>query len=173
METQQKIMIAAIGGHLSNTNPKAVLLAESFGSSLAQKGFTVICGGEDGIMEAICRGSKAANGTTMAIMKGNKRSDANKYVDYTILTSMDLAFMNVLIWSADGVIAFDGRYGTMSEIGLALDIGKPTIAVGTHKLINLGDVQSPYFAYYPGYDISRIPQIVEQLATMITRYKQI
>lgn len=160
-------LIAVIGGHLSNTNPEALRVAEYTGRVLADLDLAVICGGEDGIMEAICRGCKLGGGTTFAVMKGNDKAAANAYIDYVILTSLDLAFMNVLIWSADGIIAFDGRYGTMHEMGLALDIGKPMIAIGNHELINMASITSPHFEYHSGYNVANIPHAVARLLAMI------
>ncbi|PJA94663.1 hypothetical protein CO131_00045 [Candidatus Kaiserbacteria bacterium CG_4_9_14_3_um_filter_50_16] len=104
-----KPIVGIIGGHSHNTNQQALSLAEKTGEQLAKLGITIACGGEDGIMEAICKGAKHCNGTTIAITKSNKKGDANRYVDYVIPTSLDLAFMNVLAWSSDAVIAFDGR----------------------------------------------------------------
>src|SRR3989344_7282759 len=136
-----KPIIGIIGGHLNNTNNLALRLAEITGEELAKRGFAIACGGEDGIMEAVCKGAKKYDGTTIAITKSNKKEDANKYMDYVIPTSLDLAFMNVLAWSSDAIIAFDGRYGTMCEVGLTLDIGKPLVLLGKHELINSNNIK--------------------------------
>lgn len=132
-----KPIVGIIGGHYKNTNNQALYCSELLGELLAAKGLTIACGGEDGIMESVCRGAKKSNGTTIGITKGNQKGFANKYIDYEITTALDLAFMNVLIWTSDIVVGFDGRYGTMCEIGLVMDIGKPLVLIGEHKLINL------------------------------------
>ncbi len=37
-----------------------------------------------------------------------------------------------------GVIAIDGEYGTLSEIALAIKMGKPVVGIGTWKLSGPG-----------------------------------
>jgi hypothetical protein len=52
-------------------------------------------------MENVCKGAKKYGGVTIAITKSNKKGFVNKFIDYEIPTSLDLAFMNVLAWSSD------------------------------------------------------------------------
>lgn len=166
-----KLIIGIIGGHLENTNIKALLLAEKTGEQLAKRGITVACGGENGIMESVCKGAKRCNGTTIAITKSNKKEDTNRYIDYVIPTSLDLAFMNILAWSSDAVIAFDGRFGTMCEIGLILDIGRPLVLLGKHELIRSEKIKVQNFTHFKEYSdenaqkaidfvIQHIPKII-------------
>lgn len=144
-------MIGIIGGHLNNTNHDALTLAEKVGEHLAKLGFAIVCGGEDGIMEAVCKGAKKHDGVTVAITKSNDKNFRNEYIDYVIPTSLDLAFMNVLVWSSDVIIAFDGRYGTMCELGLILDIGKPLVMLGKHELVRTDKIKTDNFVHYPEY----------------------
>ncbi|KKU59360.1 MAG: hypothetical protein UX81_C0010G0023 [Parcubacteria group bacterium GW2011_GWA2_47_12] len=146
-----KPIVGIIGGHLNNTNQDAINLAEKTGESLADFGFTIACGGEDGIMESVCMGAKKRGGTTIAITKSNKKGFANKFTDYEIPTSLDLAFMNVLAWSSDAIIAFDGKFGTMCEIGLVLDIGKPLVLLGKHELIHSEKINAEKFIHLKTY----------------------
>jgi|GEM_PF-4182187 len=143
-----KKIIGVIGGHSQNTTKKAKLISEKIGVILAKNGYTVTTGGEDGIMESVCKGVKSVNGTTIAIIKGNDKKMANKYIDYVITTSLDLAFMNVLIWSSDCILAFTGKYGTLSEIGLALDIGKPLIMIGDNDLLVKENIDRDNFIHF-------------------------
>lgn len=167
-----KPIVGIIGGHAHNTNSKALILAEKTGQKLANLGLTVACGGEDGIMEYVCKGAKEQGGITMAITKSNKKEDANKYVDYIIPTSLDLAFMNVLTWSSDAVIAFDGRFGTMSEIGLTLDIGRPLVLLGKHELINTNRIKVDNFMHLKEYSESNIDKAINFILQFISNDKQ-
>ena len=63
LSMKSRRLIAVIGGHLSNTNHEALRVAEYTGRVLADLDLAVICGGEDGIMEAICRGCKSSRFT--------------------------------------------------------------------------------------------------------------
>ena len=145
MTGSHKIIIGVIGGHLNNTNSEALEMAENMGEKLALNGFAIATGGENGIMESVFKGAKRNNGLTIAITKSNQKHDANEYADYVIPTSLDLAFMNVLAWSSDAVVAFDGKYGTMCEIGLILDIGKPLVLLGKHELIRSNLIKNDNF----------------------------
>lgn len=131
-----RFLVGVIGGRAPNVSSGALELAEEFGGELGRRGLTVVCGGEDGVMEAVCRGCQTSGGTTIGVMKGNQRAVANRYLDYVILTSMDLARSHIIVWSSNVVIAFEGKYGTLNEIALALDIGKPLVIVGKPRLLN-------------------------------------
>ena len=47
---------------------------------------------------------------------------------------MDQARNVILVRSSDAVIAVGGRYGTLSEIALALKLGRPVVGLGTWRL---------------------------------------
>ncbi len=164
-----KPIIGIIGGHQNNTNDLALRLAEITGGELAKRGLAIACGGEDGIMTAVCKGAKKYGGTTIAITKSNKKEDANEYIDYVIPTSLDLAFMNVLAWSSDAIIAFDGRYGTMCEIGLSLDIGKPLVLIGKHELINTDKIKAENFLHLKEYSEENIQEGIKFILRNITK----
>jgi uncharacterized protein (TIGR00725 family) len=167
-----KTIIGIIGGHGQNTTAGALALSEQVGVELGRRGFTIVCGGYDGIMEAACRGCKEAGGTTIAILKENDTSKANRYIDFAIPTSMDLASNNIIVWSSSGIIAFDGKYGTLNEIALTLDIGKPLISLGQQQLLNLAQIDSNKFVHYEGYELTQVPAIIDALEAMIEVKRQ-
>ena len=109
-------------------------LAESVGRSLAEAGAIVVCGGLGGVMEAACRGAQAAGGTTVGILPGEDPRVANPYVDIPIVTGLGTARNALVVKSVGAVIAVAGRYGTLSEIGFALNHGIPVIGLGTWLL---------------------------------------
>ena len=158
---KSKPIIGIIGGNTHNTNTQALTVAEKTGEKLAQLGTAIACGGEDGIMESVCKGAKKYGGTTIAITKSNKKGFANKFIDYEIPTSLDLAFMNVLAWSSDAIIAFDGRFGTMCEIGLILDIGRPLVLIGKHELINSEKINTDKFIHFKEYTDENIQKAID------------
>lgn len=161
------VLVGIIGGHASNTRPEALAIAEQVGFEIGRRGMSVVCGGYDGIMEAACRGCKAAGGTTVAILKGTSAAGANCHVDFAIPTAMDVASNNIIVWASHGLVAFDGRYGTLNEIALALDFGKPLIVVGRPSFLDVGAIAAPTFRYEPSYDPGRASSIVETLQELI------
>ena len=109
--------IGVIGG--GKCSKKEADLAEEVGRELARCGATLICGGLGGVMEAACRGSQLAGGRTVGILPGNDPRKANRYVDIPVVTGMGEARNVIIVKSVQAVIAIDGEFGTLSEIGHA------------------------------------------------------
>jgi uncharacterized protein (TIGR00725 family) len=113
-------------------------LAERLGGELARRGATVVCGGLGGVMEAACRGAKAAGGTTVGILPGPDRRGGNRWLDVAIATGMGEARNVVVVRTADAVVAVGGEYGTLSEIAFALKLGRPVAGLRTWQLARDG-----------------------------------
>ena len=60
--------------------------AEEVGRLLAERGCTVVCGGLGEVMAAAARGAKSAGGTTIGILPGTSRADANEWIDHVVVT---------------------------------------------------------------------------------------
>src|SRR5205085_2248418 len=86
--------------------------AEAVGQLLARAGVTLVCGGRGEVMAAAARGAKSAGGTTIGILPGTSRSDANAWIDHVVLTGVGRARNLAVAASGDAVIAVGGRYGT-------------------------------------------------------------
>lgn len=113
-------------------------MAERLGFELARRGWGVVCGGLGGVMEAACRGARRAGGLTVGILPGDDASAANPYVDVVIPTGMGEARNALVVRAGEGAIAVAGEYGTLSEIALALKMGKPVIGLRTWTLMKDG-----------------------------------
>lgn len=113
-------------------------MAEDVGRELARRGVTVVCGGLEGVMEAVCRGAKAEGGVTIGILPGNDPAEANPWVDYPVCTGLGYARNVIVVKSGRAVIAIDGAYGTLSEIGHALGDGIPVVGLNTWSLARNG-----------------------------------
>jgi uncharacterized protein (TIGR00725 family) len=129
------MIIAVVGGDASSQpSEPALAQAEAVGAEIARRGCVLICGGRGGVMEAACRGASEAGGTTVGILPGRDRGDMNRYVQIPIVTGVGEARNAIIVLSADAVIAIDGEYGTLSEIALALNNGKPVVGMSTWAL---------------------------------------
>ena len=113
--------------------------AEAVGAGLARAGAVLVCGGRGGAMEAACRGAREAEGTTVGILPGIDRREANPYVDVAIPTGLGELRNGLVVRAADAVIAVAGEYGTLSEIGFALKTGKPVVGLETWELTRGGE----------------------------------
>lgn len=103
--------------------------AETVGRLLAERGAVVVTGGLDEVMAAAHRGAKAAGGTTIAILPGERRSDANPWADHVVVTGVGHARNLAVAASGDGVIVVGGSYGTIAEMAFALRLGRPVVAM--------------------------------------------
>jgi uncharacterized protein (TIGR00725 family) len=94
-------------------------------------------------MAAACRGAKAEGGTTVGILPGSDRRDANEWVDVAIATGMGEMRNALVVRAADALVAVGGAYGTLSEIALALRAGTPVVGLGTWELDDVRVAGSP------------------------------
>jgi hypothetical protein len=132
----KKRLIAVIGG--GECTREEARLAEEVGRELARRGAVLVCGGLGGVMEAACRGANSEGGMTIGILPGESRQAANPYVQIPIVTGMGHARNVAVVKSAQAVIAIAGSYGTLTEIGHALQSGIPVIGLNTWSLSRKG-----------------------------------
>jgi uncharacterized protein (TIGR00725 family) len=120
----------------SRCDERAAELAEEVGRLLAKAGFTVVTGGELGVMEAASRGACEAGGLAVGILPGNDRTRANRYCEVTVVSGMGHARNLSVVASADVVVAVGGEWGTLSEIAYARKLGRPVVALQSWPLRN-------------------------------------
>ncbi|MCK5513925.1 MAG: TIGR00725 family protein [Deltaproteobacteria bacterium] len=106
-------------------------LAEEVGREIAKKKALLICGGLGGVMEASARGAKQEGGVTIGILPGFSFEDANPFIDIPIVTGLSHARNVLVVRSSQAIIAVEGGYGTLSEIGIALKLRKPVVGLRT------------------------------------------
>lgn len=133
--------IAVIGG--SQATASELKAAELVGREIARGGAALVCGGLGGVMEAACRGAAEEGGLTIGILSGDNRNAANEFVKVPIVTGMGYARNVAVVKSAQAVIAIGGSYGTLSEIGHALQSGLPVIGLDTWGISRKGKERSP------------------------------
>jgi uncharacterized protein (TIGR00725 family) len=103
--------------------------AREVGRLVAGRGGTVVCGGRSGVMEAAARGATEAGGIAIGILPDEDRKEANEYLTYSVATGTGHARNLAVVCSGDVVVAVGGEYGTLSEIGFALKVGRPVVAL--------------------------------------------
>ncbi len=110
-------------------------LAEAVGRGLADAGCRIVCGGRGGVMEAAARGAQSSprwdDGTVVGILPGGDAAEANPYVDIVLPTALGLARNVLVVRAADAIIAVGGGSGTLSELALGWQLGKPIVALAT------------------------------------------
>lgn len=100
-------------------------LAYRTGAEIARRGAILVCGGLGGSMEAACRGAREQGGLSIGIIPGYEKTNANECVDIVIPTGLGHARNNIVVATADGIIGVGGSWGTLSELAIAVKMGKP------------------------------------------------
>jgi uncharacterized protein (TIGR00725 family) len=133
--------VSVIGG--GGSTDAEYKTAVAVGRELASRDHTVVCGGLGGVMEAVCRGAREQGGHTIGILPGDDQAAANEYVDTAIATGMGNTRNVLVVLNGDAAIAIDGSTGTLSEIGHALDFGRPVAGLDTHDVAGVEAVETP------------------------------
>jgi uncharacterized protein (TIGR00725 family) len=123
----------AVSGPADASDEEASV-AEEVGRRLAERGAVLVCGGLGGVMDAAARGARAAGGLAIGILPGETRRGSSPHLAAAIPTGMGEGRNALLVRAADAVIAISGEFGTLSEIALALKMGKPVVGIQTWEL---------------------------------------
>src|SRR5436189_5052930 len=103
--------------------------AEEVGRLLAERGCTVVTGGLGEVMAAAARGAKGAGGTTIGILPGESRAEANEWIAHAVVTGIGHARNLAVAASGDAEIAVGGSWGTLAEIGFARRLGRRVVVL--------------------------------------------
>ncbi|RDV01284.1 hypothetical protein [Undibacter mobilis] len=110
--------------------------AEQVGAAMARIGFTVVCGGRQGVMEAVCRGVAAENGISIGLLPDAEAAAANAYVTVPIATGIGEARNAIVARSGFGLVVIGDSYGTLSEVALGLQFGRPVFGLLGAAIVN-------------------------------------
>jgi len=131
--------VSVIGG--GTVTDEEYETARRLGELLGERGHEVVCGGRTGVMEAVCRGATEAGGHTIGILPGEDRAAANDYVETAVATGLGNARNVLVALNGDAVVAVDGGTGTLSELGHALDFGRPVAGIDTHAVDGVAGIE--------------------------------
>jgi uncharacterized protein (TIGR00725 family) len=148
--------VAVVGP--GESRPDEIAAAEELGRRLAEAGAVVVCGGLGGVMAAACRGAYSAGGTTIGILPGSDRADANEWVTVALVTGMGELRNGLIVRSADALVAVGGAetsFGTLSEIALARRTGVPVICLGSWEIEGVHLAKSPQDAVRRALELAR------------------
>lgn len=126
--------VAVCGPGTDGASEAALREAHAAGAELATAGAVLVTGGLGGAMEAACRGAVEAGGTTLGVLPGVDRRDANRWVSVAVATGLGELRNGIVVATADAIVAIRGGWGTLSEVALALKSGTPVVGVGGWEL---------------------------------------
>jgi uncharacterized protein (TIGR00725 family) len=133
--------VAVVGP--GEASPDELHAAEEVGAGLAAAGAVVVTGGLGGVMEAASRGARSRRGRTVGILPGEDRDAANGWVEVAIATGLGELRNGLVVRAADALVAVGGGHGTLSEVALALKLGRPVVGLGTWEVHGVDHVSTP------------------------------
>lgn len=123
----RKIIIGVMGRG-ENATANDLQNAYTLGQLIAKQGWILLTGGRNvGVMDAVSKGAKSAQGLTIGILPSDNQDGISSSVDIAIFTDMGNARNNINVLTSDVVIACGMGAGTASEIALALKGNKQVI----------------------------------------------
>lgn len=117
-----QVPVGVIGPRAA-TDPQ-IAAAEAVGRGLAAMGLHAICGGRQGVMEAVSRGVSAVGGVIVGLVPEPDPSLANPYLTVAIATGIGEARNALIARAALCLVAVGNSLGTLSEVALGLHFGK-------------------------------------------------
>lgn len=138
--SRNRLFVGIIGA--GECDAELMELARKVGKGIAEMGAVLVCGGLGGVMSAACEGVKEKEGLTIGILPGTEKIEANPFVDIAIATGLGEARNLIIIRTADVLVAIGGSYGTLSEIGFALKMGKRVIGLHTWQIEGIIQAES-------------------------------
>ena len=133
--------VSVIGG----SREEEPFLAEvrELGRLMAREGWTVVCGGLGGVMEAIARGARESGGEVIGILPGPDPREGNPWLSTVVATGLGQGRNLLVVMNGDAVVARGGKNGTLSEIGHALALGRRVFGWRTWELPGVERVEEP------------------------------
>ena len=114
------------------------LAAQELGRQIAERGWTLCNGGNEGTMEAAARGAKAAGGRTIGVtLERYRAASCNSWLDQEIVADTLFARLEHLTSLGDAYVVLRGGIGTLLEFSLVWNLlqsgtpqARPVIVVG-------------------------------------------
>jgi len=152
-----KIHIGVIGA--GDCSTETYKMAVELGYLISQSGWILICGGLGGVMKGAAKGCYKGGGLSVGILPGEEKDAANPFITLPIPTGMGEGRNLLIVRASDVVVSIAGGYGTLSEIGLALKMGKLVVGLKTWPNID-------------GIDYVETPQeAIDMIARHLSRLK--
>jgi uncharacterized protein (TIGR00725 family) len=122
-----RIPIGVIGP--GEATPAQLAAALKVGELLGDCRLTVICGGRQGVMQAVCEGVARVGGLALGLLPEADASNANPFVGVAIATGIGEARNALIARASFCLIAIGDSFGTLSEVALGRQFGKLVIGL--------------------------------------------
>jgi len=85
-------------------------------------------------MGAVAEGAAAAGGLVIGLLPGDDPRDGDPACTVALATGLGEGRNLLLVRAASAVLAIGGGLGTLTEVALALRLGRPVAGIGTWRL---------------------------------------
>jgi uncharacterized protein (TIGR00725 family) len=118
-------------GVVGPRNATAAQLAAALrvGELLGDCRLTVLCGGRQGVMQAVCEGVARVGGLSIGLLPETDPAQANPFVGVAIATGIGEARNALIARASFCLIAIGDSLGTLSEVALGRQFGKTVIGL--------------------------------------------
>ncbi len=159
---KKRIVVGVMGGGVCSK--EECDMAYEVGRLIAERGWILLCGGRGGVMKCVSKGAAEAGGIVVGILPGTEWDEANEYVTVPIPSGIGYARNAINAAASMVVIAIGGASGTLSEMALALNFGRPVIALNSCSFQFAKGQESPQV-----YEVSSPNEAVELASELIER----
>jgi uncharacterized protein (TIGR00725 family) len=122
-----RVPIGVIGPRDATDAQLAAALA--VGELLGDCRLTVICGGRQGVMRAVCEGVARVGGWSIGLLPETDPAAANSFLSVAIATGIGEARNALIARASFCLIAIGDSFGTLSEVALGRQFGKLVIGL--------------------------------------------
>jgi uncharacterized protein (TIGR00725 family) len=122
-----RVPVGVIGPRDATTRQLSAAL--QVGELLGDCRLSVICGGRQGVMQAVCEGVARVGGLSIGLLPDADAGAANRFVGVAIATGIGEARNALIARAAFCLIAIGDSFGTLSEVALGRQFGKLVIGL--------------------------------------------
>ena len=138
LQSQHSHIVTVFGSSRVSEGHSEYVAAQDLGRQIAQRGWTLCNGGNEGTMEATARGAKAAGGKTIGVtLERYRAAPSNSWLDQEIVADTLLARLEHLTSLGEAYVVLRGGIGTLLELSLVWNLlqsavphPRPVIVVG-------------------------------------------
>ncbi|HEX8009386.1 MAG TPA: hypothetical protein VF814_00340 [Casimicrobiaceae bacterium] len=132
-----RVPVGVIGPREASDAQRAAAL--EVGELLGGCGLTVLCGGRQGVMQAVCEGVARVGGHSIGLLPDADAAQANPFVGVAIATGIGEARNALIARASFCLIAIGESLGTLSEVALGRQFGK--LVIGLEGAASVAGVQ--------------------------------
>lgn len=127
-----------------DATPAQRAAALQVGELLGDCRLAVLCGGRQGVMQAVCEGVARVGGLSIGLLPETDAAQANPFVGVAIATGIGEARNALIARASFCLIAIGDSLGTLSEVALGRQFGKLVIGFeGAAKVEGVEQLRSP------------------------------